>query len=198
MQIRKRKKLIDQIRSMSDVWKKVETRLWGGALGTERRKMEQGEAEGNDTITDDERIVGPEGVESSGRKRSHDESTQTHDRDDGPDAPEHRRDRWNYEVGKLQESCKAGSALLFEWIRNESRPQMRVLQKKRDDEKTEEIRTLITDPEEIHEVIARAWQDILGDETRKRNRRGRTLSGTTNTCGIRNHRWTWVNCKSTR
>ena len=78
----------------------------------------------------------------------------------------HRRDRWNHKVGKLQESCKAGSAPLFEWIRNESRPQMRVLQKKRDDETTEEIRTLITDPEEIHEVIARAWQDIFrGRET---------------------------------
>ena len=55
----------------------------------------------------------------------------------------HRRKRWNHKVGKLQESCKAGSALLFEWIRNESRPQTRVLQK------------------EIHEVIARAQQDIF-------------------------------------
>ena len=73
----------------------------------------------------------------------------------------HRRDRWNHKVVKLQESRKAGSALLFEWIRNESRPQMRVLQKKRDDETTEEIRTLTTDPEEIHEVIARARQDIF-------------------------------------
>ena len=38
---------------------------------------------------------------------------------------------------------------------------MRVLQKKRDDETTEEIRTLMTDREQIHEVIARAWQDIF-------------------------------------
>ena len=73
----------------------------------------------------------------------------------------HRRDRWNHKVEKLQESCKAGSALLFEWIRNERRPQMSVLQMKRDDERTEEIRTLITDPEEIHEVIAKAWHDIF-------------------------------------
>ena len=73
----------------------------------------------------------------------------------------HRRDRWNHKVGQLQESCKAGSALLFEWIRNENRPKMRVLQKNCDGETTEEIRTLISDPEEIHEVIARGWQDIF-------------------------------------
>ena len=56
-------------------------------------------------------------------------------------------------------SCKVGSSLLFEWIKNESRTQMRVLQHmKRDDETEEEIRTLIDDPKEIHKVIAKAWQ----------------------------------------
>ena len=70
----------------------------------------------------------------------------------------HRRHRWKHKVGKLEESCKAGSSLPFEWIKNENRPQMRVLQQmKRDSETREEVRTLITDPAEIHEVIAKAW-----------------------------------------
>ena len=96
----------------------------------------------------------------------------------------HGRDKWNHKVEKLQESCKAGSALLFEWTRNESRPEMRVLQKKRDDETTEEIRTMITDAEEIHEVIAGHGKTSSEDGTSKRNRRGRTLRRTTNTCGV--------------
>ena len=50
VQIRKRKKSIDQIRSMCDVWKKVacaDFRVMPWAL---RREMEQGQTEGNDTI----------------------------------------------------------------------------------------------------------------------------------------------------
>ena len=38
---------------------------------------------------------------------------------------------------------------------------MRVLQNVRHDEETnEEVRTPMVDPEEIHEVNAKAWQDI--------------------------------------
>ena len=72
------------------------------------------------------------------------------------------RDRWKTKVEELQISCKAGSSLVFEWIKNESRPQMRVLQQmKHDNETKEEIRPLIADPEETHEVMANAWQDIF-------------------------------------
>ena len=74
----------------------------------------------------------------------------------------HRRDKWKHKVEKLQESCKAGSSLLSEGIKNESRPQMRVLQQmKRDDDTKEELKTLLADPEEVHELIAKAWQDIF-------------------------------------
>ena len=39
---------------------------------------------------------------------------------------------------------------------------MRVPQNVRHDEEThEEVKTLMADPEEIHEVIAKAWQDIF-------------------------------------
>ena len=51
---RKRKKLIDQIRSMSDVWKKIEVAEYGVKPWELRRKMEQGQAEGNDTVPDNE------------------------------------------------------------------------------------------------------------------------------------------------
>ena len=74
---------------------------------------------------------------------------------------QHRRDRWKHKVEKLQESCNAGSALLFEWIRNESRPQMRILQQmKRDNETKEVTRALRADPVEVREVVAGAWRGI--------------------------------------
>ena len=50
----------------------------------------------------------------------------------------HRRDKWKHKVGELQESCNAGSSLLLDWIKNENRLQMRVLQNVRRDEKTNE------------------------------------------------------------
>ena len=50
--------------------------------------MGQRETEGNDTIPDDELNVVPEGVEPRRRKWIPDESSQTDDRGDGPDAPE--------------------------------------------------------------------------------------------------------------
>ena len=49
-------------------------------------------------------------------------SSQTDDREDGPDALETQTGQMEPQGGNLQVSCKAGSALLFEWNRNESRP----------------------------------------------------------------------------
>ena len=46
--------------------------------------------------------------------------------------------------------------------KNDNRPQTKVLQQmQRDNETREEIRTLIADSEEIHEVIAMAWEGRL-------------------------------------
>ena len=75
---------------------------------------------------------------------------------------------------------------------------MRVLQHmKRDDEPKEEIRTLPADPEEIHEVMAKAWQDIYRRCDNEAKPTRQNFERTTNTCGTRNHRWKWVDCKST-
>ena len=162
VQIRKRKKLIDQIRSMSDVWKKVENADLGVTPWELRGERWHNVRQKGMTLfpTMSELWSQKELSQVGGREalmRVHKQmivmTDQMHQK--------HRRNRWNHKVVKLQESCKAGSALLFGWIRNESRPKMRVFKVKRDDETTEELRTLIIDPEEIHEVIAKAWQDTF-------------------------------------
>ena len=98
----------------------------------------------------------PERVESSGRKRSLDEAheqmvvltVQMHQK--------HRRERWKQKIAKAPRIEQR----LFEWVKNENRPHMRVLQQEKNDGETKEVRTLMADPEEIHDVIAKAWQDI--------------------------------------
>ena len=96
-------------------------------------------------------------VESCGRKRSLDESSQTDDRADGPGATETHTGQ----NGSTKLENSKNLALLFESIENENKPQIRVWQQVKHDEKTEEVRRLSANPEEIFEVIAKAWQDIF-------------------------------------
>ena len=87
----------------------------------------------NDLLT-----LEPERLESSGRERSHDESSQTDDRADGPDASA-------TQSGHLE--TQSGRTPRIGQIRQHVR---------HDEETSEEIRKVIADPEEIHEVIAKA------------------------------------------
>ena len=67
-----------------------------------------------------------------------------------PDGQKRRRERWKHKVVKLQEWCKA------------ERTPNQILQHVILDEETNDVvRALIAGSAEIHEVIARAWQDIF-------------------------------------
>ena len=104
----------------------------------------------------------PEIVESNGRKRSPDKSSQTDGRADGPDASDTQTGQVEGQSGETPRIVQCMIVTALGMDKEESRPQMRVLQQlKRDDETKEEIRTPTVDSEEIHEVIAEAWQDIL-------------------------------------
>ena len=125
VQIRKRKKLMDPIRSMSDVWKKIEYAEFGVKPWESREerwnKVRQKEMTLLPTMSD---LWSQKELSQVGGSEA---LTNVHKQMIilTEQMQKHRRDRWKHDVEKLQESCKAGSSLLFEWIKNDSRHPMR-------------------------------------------------------------------------
>ena len=124
VQIRKRKKLLDQFTSMSDVWKKIEYAEFGAKPWEFREeRWNRVRQKGMTLFTTMSELWSQKELSHVGGREAltkvHKQmiilTDQMHQK--------HRRDRWKHKVEKLQESCKAGSSLLFfEWIRMTTDP----------------------------------------------------------------------------
>ena len=114
VQIRKRKKLLDQFISISDVWKKIEYAEFGvKPCEIREERWNRVRQKGMTLFTTMSELWSQKELSQVGGREA---LTKVHKQMiimTGQMHQKHTRDRWKHKAGKLQESCNAGSSLLF-------------------------------------------------------------------------------------